>query len=191
LPGAASLSNLVVPGSATAGQDITVSFDIGPGCSYAAIALSPFSSFVCPSTNGYPYPWVLHDSVHYATGLDSAPDFRGLFGGGLYAGCGPATLSNAIRIPPDAPTPIYAHVFAGDATIAQPMVLWDLSYVGADPAPAVNGSYLRWDLGAVSAGSSGQICLWARITGYPQADFLRGLDLKGLFGALCSCAASS
>jgi uncharacterized repeat protein (TIGR01451 family) len=149
LSGAASLSNLLVPGSATAGQDVTVSFDIGPGCSYVAIALSPFSSFVCPSTNGYPYPWVLHDSVHYATALDSAPDFRGLFGGGLYAGCGPATLSYVVRIPPDAPTPIYAHVFADDATMA----IWGNNPCSYDarldsPAIAVSGSdsSLRVDL---------------------------------------------
>ncbi len=120
LSAAATLSNLTVPAGASAGQDITVTFDVGPGCTYVGIALSPFSSFTCPNSNGYPYPWVLHDTVHYAGGFDAAPDFRGMFGGGLNSGCGARTLSYVIRIPPDAPATVYAHVFVDDAT----MVVW-------------------------------------------------------------------
>jgi uncharacterized repeat protein (TIGR01451 family) len=117
---AASISALAVPGTVAAGQDITVAFNTGAGCTYVGIALSPYPGFTCPNSNGYPYPWVLHDTVHYATGYDAAPDYRGLFGGGLNTGCSAQSLTFSVKIPPDAPSPVYVYVFAAST----PMTIW-------------------------------------------------------------------
>lgn len=140
LRAAATISSLSLPSSVVAGQDFTVSFNTGAGCTYVGIALSPTNTFTCPNTGGYPYPWVLHDTVHYASGYSSAPDYRGMFGGGLNTGCSAQSLTFSVRVPPDAPATVYLFVFAASTS----MTIWGQNSCSYDmmltsPAITVTG----------------------------------------------------
>jgi uncharacterized repeat protein (TIGR01451 family) len=52
------------------------------------------------------------------------------------------------------------------------MTLWDtvssyLTYLGCNTGCSESASLVTWNLGSQSAGSSGTVCFWAKVSGYP------------------------
>ena len=66
----------------------------------------------------------------------------------------------------------YCLNWSNDSSGAVPMVLWDtldavLTYVGCNGGCSKAGQVVTWNLGSQGAGTSGQVCVWAKITAYP------------------------
>ena len=66
----------------------------------------------------------------------------------------------------------YCLNWSNDSSASVNMLLWDtlpsvLTYVGCNGGCTAAGNYVNWNLGAKASGSSGQVCVWAKITGYP------------------------